>query len=329
VCEKLEGIMAVKSLLKGFKRPSKIIFEHDELQKQYGRFIAEPFEKGYGLTVGNSLRRVLLSSIEGTAITAIKIEGVPHEFFTIEGIYEDVTRIILNLKKMRMKYHGELPKVLHVVKEGPGELTAADFNIDADVEIMNPELKIATLNEEGKIDLEVQVEKGRGYVPAELNKSNTETIGVIPIDAIFSPVKKVNVKVEDTRVGQRTDYDKLTLEIWTDGSISPDDALAQAAKIIKDHMTIFINFEEEVEEEAEVVDESLEKIKSILSKSIDELELSVRSYNTLKSLDINDLESLVRKTEEELRKSKHFSEQTLKEARGKLESLHLSLGLKE
>jgi len=321
--------MAVKSLLKGFKRPSKIIFEHDELQKQYGRFIAEPFEKGYGLTVGNSLRRVLLSSIEGTAITAIKIEGVPHEFFTIEGIYEDVTRIILNLKKMRMKYHGELPKVLHVVKEGPGELTAADFNIDADVEIMNPELKIATLNEEGKIDLEVQVEKGRGYVPAELNKSNTETIGVIPIDAIFSPVKKVNVKVEDTRVGQRTDYDKLTLEIWTDGSISPDDALAQAAKIIKDHMTIFINFEEEVEEEAEVVDESLEKIKSILSKSIDELELSVRSYNTLKSLDINDLESLVRKTEEELRKSKHFSEQTLKEARGKLESLHLSLGLKE
>ncbi len=321
--------MAVKSLLKGFKRPSKIIFEHDELQKQYGRFIAEPFEKGYGLTVGNSLRRVLLSSIEGTAITAIKIEGVPHEFFTIEGIYEDVTRIILNLKKMRMKYHGELPKVLHVVKEGPGELTAADFNIDADVEIMNPELKIATLNEEGKVDLEVQVEKGRGYVPAELNKSNTETIGVIPIDAIFSPVRKVNVKVEDTRVGQRTDYDKLTLEIWTDGSISPDDALAQAAKIIKDHMTIFINFEEEVEEEAEVVDESLEKIKSILSKSIDELELSVRSYNTLKSLDINDLESLVRKTEEELRKSKHFSEQTLKEARGKLESLHLSLGLKE
>ncbi len=321
--------MAVKSLLKGFKRPSKIIFEHDELQKQYGRFIAEPFEKGYGLTVGNSLRRVLLSSIEGTAITAIKIEGVPHEFYTIEGIYEDVTRIILNLKKMRMKYHGELPKVLHVVKEGPGELTAADFNIDADVEIMNPELKIATLNEEGKVDLEVQVEKGRGYVPAELNKSNTETIGVIPIDAIFSPVRKVNVKVEDTRVGQRTDYDKLTLEIWTDGSISPDDALAQAAKIIKDHMTIFINFEEEVEEEAEVVDESLEKIKSILSKSIDELELSVRSYNTLKSLDINDLESLVRKTEEELRKSKHFSEQTLKEARGKLESLHLSLGLKE
>ena len=321
--------MAPKNLLKGFKRPSKIIFEHDEVQKGYGRFIAEPFEKGYGLTVGNSLRRVLLSSIEGSAITAIKIEGVPHEFYAIDGVYEDVARIILNLKKLRMKYAGELPKVLHVVKNGPGEMTGADFNVDSDVEIMNPDLKIATLNNKGKIDMELQVEKGRGYVPAELNKSNTESIGVIPIDAIFTPVKKVNIKVEDTRVGQRTDYDKLTIEIWTDGSITPDDALAQAAKIIKDHMTIFINFEEEVEAEPEVVDEGLEKIKSILSKSIDELELSVRTYNTLKSLDINDLENLVRKNEDELRKSKHFSDQILKEIKGKLEAFHLSLGLKE
>ena len=261
-------------------------------------------------------------------ITAIKIEGVPHEFFSIEGVYEDVTRIILNLKVSR-KYMGELPKVLHLVKTGPGELTGADFNIDSDVEVMNQDLKIATLNEKAKIDMEVQIEKGRGYVPAELNKSNTETIGVIPIDAIFTPIKKVNVKVEDTRVGQRTDYDKLTLEIWTDGSIAPDDALAQAAKIIKDHMTIFINFEEEVEEEAEVVDENLEKMKNMLLKSIDELELSVRAYNTLKSLDINDLESLVRKTEDEMRKSKHFSDQIMKDIKGKLESMHLSLGLKE
>ncbi len=321
--------MAPKNLLKGFKRPSKIVFEHDELQSDYGRFVAEPFEKGYGLTVGNSLRRVLLSSIEGAAITAIKIEGVPHEFFSIEGVYEDVTRIILNLKKLRVKYMGELPKVLHLVKTGSGELTGADFNIDSDIEVMNQDLKIATLNEKAKIDMEVQIEKGRGYVPAELNKSNTETIGVIPIDAIFTPIKKVNVKVEDTRVGQRTDYDKLTLEIWTDGSIAPDDALAQAAKIIKDHMTIFINFEEEVEEEAEVVDENLEKMKNMLLKSIDELELSVRAYNTLKSLDINDLESLVRKTEDEMRKSKHFSDQIMKDIKGKLESMHLSLGLKE
>lgn len=321
--------MAPKNLLKGFKRPSKIVFEHDELQKDFGRFIAEPFEKGFGLTVGNSLRRVLLSSIEGAAITAIKIEGVPHEFHSIDGVYEDVAKIILNLKKLRIKYHGELPKVLHLVKTGGDDLTGADFNIDSDIEIMNPELKIATLNDKGKIDIEIQVEKGRGYIAAELSKSNTETIGVIPIDAIFSPIKKVNVKVEDTRVGQRTDYDKLIIEIWTDGSVSPDDALAQAAKIIKDHMTIFINFEEDIEEEAEVVDENLEKIKNTLSKSIDELELSVRSYNTLKSLDISDLENLVRKTEDELRKSKHFSDQILKEIKGKLEVYHLSLGLKE
>jgi DNA-directed RNA polymerase subunit alpha len=321
--------MAPKNLLKGFKRPTKIVFEHDELQKDYGKFIAEPFEKGYGLTVGNSLRRVLLSSIEGAAITAIKIDGVPHEFFAIEGVFEDVTRIILNLKKLRMRYFGDLPKVLHVVKEGEGDLTGADFNIDSDIEVMNPGLKIATLNNKGKIDIEVQVEKGKGYVPAELNKSNTEAATVIPIDAIFTPVKKVNIKVEDTRVGQRTDYDKLVIEIWTDGSISPDDALAQAAKIIKDHMTIFINFEEEIEEEAEVVDESLEKMKNVLSKSIDELEVSVRAYNTLKSQDINDLESLVRKTEDELKKSKHYSDQILKEIKGILESHHLSLGLKE
>ncbi|TAL39210.1 MAG: DNA-directed RNA polymerase subunit alpha [Spirochaetes bacterium] len=321
--------MASKNLLKGFKRPSKIVFEHDELQQNYGRFVAEPFEKGYGLTIGNSLRRVLMSSIEGAAITAIKIEGVPHEFFTIDGIYEDITRLILNFKKMRIKYFGELPKVLHVIKEGSGDLSGADFNVDSDIEVLNPELKIATLSEKAKIDIEVQIERGRGYVPAELNKGNTESIGVIPIDAIYTPVRKVNVKVEDTRVGQRTDYDKLILEIWTDGSITPDDALAQAAKIIKDHMTIFINFEEEIEEEAEVVDESIEKIKSMLLKSIDDLELSVRSYNTLKSLEIHDLESLVRKTEDELRKSKHFSDQVIKEIKGKLESNHLSLGLKE
>ncbi len=320
--------MTPRSLLKGFKRPSKILFEHDELQADYGRFVAEPFEKGYGLTIGNSLRRVLLSSIEGAAITAIKIEGVPHEFNAIEGVYEDVTRMILNLKKLRFNYYGEIQKVLHIVKEGSGDFTGADFNIDPDIEVMNPDLKIASLNEDGKIDMEVEIRRGRGYIPAELNKSNTEAVGVIPIDAVFTPIKKVNIKVEDTRVGQRTDYDKLILEIWTDGSITPDDALAQAAKIIKDHMTIFINFEEEIEDEAEVVDENLEKIRALLSKSVDELELSVRSYNTLKSFDVSFLEQLVQKSEDELRKSKHFSEDVLREIKGKLEELHLSLGLK-
>jgi len=321
--------MAPRNLLKGFKRPNKIVFEHDELHDNYGKFIAEPFEKGYGLTVGNSLRRVLLSSIEGAAITAIKIEGVPHEFFAIEGVYEDVTRIILNLKKLRIQYEGELQKVIHIVKEGPGELKGEDFDVDPDIKIMNPDIKIATLNEDAKIDMEVQIERGRGYIPAEMNKLNTETVGVIPIDSIFSPVQKVNVKVEDTRVSQRTDYDKLILEIWTDGSISPDDALAQAAKIVKDHMSIFINFEEEHEEEVEVVDEGIEKMKVLLSKSIDDIEFSVRAYNTLKSLDISLLEDLVKRTEDEVRKSKHSSDVVLKEIKTKLEAYHLSLGLKD
>ncbi|PKL36147.1 MAG: DNA-directed RNA polymerase subunit alpha [Spirochaetae bacterium HGW-Spirochaetae-1] len=321
--------MAPRNLLKGFKRPNKIVFEHAELQPNYGRFVAEPFEKGYGLTIGNSLRRVLLSSIEGAAITAIKVEGVPHEFFAIEGVYEDVTRIILNLKKLCFKYESEMPKVIHIIKDGPGDLTGADFDVDPDIQVMNKDLVIAKMNEAAKIDMEVQVERGRGYIPAEMNKSNTEAVGVIPIDSIFSPIKKVNVRVEDTRVGQRTDYDKLILEIWTDGSISPEDALAHAAKIIKDHMTIFINFEEEVEEEIEVIDENIEKMKSLLAKSIDEVELSVRAYNTLKSLDISTLEQLVRKTEDELRKSKHYSDIVLKEIKSKLEVLHLSLGLKD
>ncbi len=321
--------MAPKNLLKGFKRPNKIVFEHDEVQKDYGRFIAEPFEKGYGLTIGNSLRRVLLSSIGGCAITAIKIEGVSHEFSTITGVYEDVARIILNLKKIRFKYEGEMPKVLHIVKQGAGELTGKDFSVDSDVEVLNPDIHIATLNKEGKIDMEAQVERGRGYSPAELSKGSTEAVGVIAVDADFTPVRKVNITVENTRVGQRTDYDRLIIEAWTDGSVTPEDAVAQAAKIIKDHLTVFINFEEEIEEEAEVVDENLERMKNILAKSIDELELSVRTYNTIKSLDISVLEELVRKTEDEFRKSKHYSDQVMKEIKVKLESLHLSLGLKE
>jgi DNA-directed RNA polymerase subunit alpha len=321
--------MSYKNLLKGFRRPSKIVFEHDEVNMDYGRFIAEPFERGYGLTIGNSLRRVLLSSIEGAAITAVKIQGVPHEFTAIDGVVEDVTRIILNLKKLRFKYDSELPKVLHIVKDGEAELTGADFAIDSDVEVMNPETHIATIEHGGRIDMEVQIERGRGYLPGEISKSSVETIGVIPIDAIFSPIRKVNIKVEDTRVGQRTDYDKLIIEIWTDGSVKPEDALAQAAKIIKDHMTIFINFEEEVEEEEVAVDESHDKLKVILAKSIDELEFSVRAYNTLKSLELNTLEDVVRKTEDELKKSKHFSEQVLAEIKKKLEEHHLSLGIKE
>jgi DNA-directed RNA polymerase subunit alpha len=325
----VEEAMASRNLLKGFKRPNQIKFEHSQLTENYGCFIAEPFEKGYGTTIGNSLRRVLLSSIEGAAITAIKAEGVPHEFFSVDGVYEDMTRIILNLKKLRVKYFGEMPKVIRVEKKGPGELTGADFAVDSDIEVMNKDLVLATLDANGKLDIEFQIERGRGYVPAEMNKGNTDTVGVIPIDAIFSPVTKVNVTVLDTRVGQRTDYDKLQLEIWTDGTIRPEDALAQAAKILKDHLTIFINFEEEVEVESDSVDENHEKMKSLFAKSIDELEFSVRVYNTLKTIEVSTLEQLVRKTEDELRKSKHFSDQVLKEIKMKLESMHLSLGLKD
>ncbi|MFW6365023.1 MAG: DNA-directed RNA polymerase subunit alpha [Spirochaetota bacterium] len=321
--------MAPRNLLKGFKRPSKIVFEHDTVEQNYGKFIAEPFERGYGTTVGNSLRRVLLSSIEGAAITAVKIDGVEHEFSTINGVYEDVTRIILNLKKLRFKYDDDMPKVIHVVKEGPGEITGADFNIDSDAVVMNPDHHIATLEEGANFDIEIQVEKGRGYLPADADNKNVEVIGVIPIDALFTPVKKVNMKVLDTRVGQRTDYDKLELEIWTDGSIKPDDALAQAAKIIKDHLTIFINFEEEFEDETEIVDENLEKMKALLAKSIDEMEFSVRTYNTIRSLEISNLEQLVRKTEDELYKSKHISEQVIDEIKIKLHEKNLNLGLKD
>ena len=320
--------MAPKNLLKGFKRPSKIVFEHEELQSTYGKFVAEPFEKGFGLTLGNSLRRVLLSVIEGSAVTAVKIQGVLHEFSTIEGVYEDVTKIIYNIKQLGFKYEGDLPKVLHIVKSGVGELTGKDFDVDSEVEIMNPDVKVATLNKEVTIDMEVQIEKGRGYVPAEFHEISSDSVGVLPVDAIFTPIKKVNVVVENTRVGQNTDYDKLILEIWTDGSIAPDDALAHAAKILKDHLTIFINFEEEIEEEVEVVDENLEKMRVLLAKSIDEIELSVRAYNIVKSLDISTLDELVKMSEGELKKSKHFSEISLHEIKTKLEALNLSLGLK-
>jgi len=321
--------MAHKNLLKGFKRPGKITFEHIDLSNNYGKFSAEPFERGYGTTIGNCLRRVLLSSIEGAAINAIRIDGVQHEFSAIEGVYEDVTKIILNLKKLRIRYDEEMPKVLHVVKEGKGTLCGADFSIDSDIAILNPDLVIATLDSNAKIDMEVQIEKGRGYVPAEFSEKNTDVIGVIAIDAIYSPVVKVNVTVSDTRVGQRTDYDKLLLEIWTDGSIRPDDALAQASKILKDHLSIFINFEEEMEEETEEIDEGVEKMKSLLSRSIDDMEFSVRSYNALKTLDISTLEQLVRKAEDELYKSKHTSEQVVAEIKQKLETKNLNLGLKE
>lgn len=323
--------MAIKSLIKGFQRPRRVIFQHDEIDENenFGRFIVEPFEKGYGTTLGNALRRTLLTSIEGAAFTGITIEGVSHEFSVLPGVLEDVTRIILNLKKVKIKYKKEESKSFQSVFKGPLELKAKDLIDDPDVEILNRDHHIATINEDGEIDISFQIDLGRGYVRGDSAQVNNDTIGIIPLDAFFSPVERVNFRVENTRVGQRTDFDKLVIEIWTDGSIKPDDALAQAAKILKDHMTIFINFEEDFEAEQEEIDEDAEKLKGLLSKSIEELELSVRTYHCVKSMEILTLKELVRKNEDEIQKARHYSERSLEEIKEKLAELNLTLGMKD
>lgn len=298
----------------------------------YGKFVAEPFERGIGTTIGNSLRRTLMSSIEGAAISAIRIEGVSHEFAYIEGVAEDVTRIILNLKQVRIKYEPEdkeASKVIHLELKGAGYFRAADLAVDSSIEIMNPDLHLATLNEDANVILDLEIQRGRGYVPAEDKKKDIEVLGTIPIDSIFSPIQKVLFEVTETRVAQRSDFEKLTMEVWTDGSISPEDAVAQAAKILKDHLTVFINFEEEIEEEEEELDEADERLKASLSKHVEELELSVRSTNVLRSLEIDFIGELVKRSEDEMTKSKHFSEQSLTELKAKLSSLGLSFGMRD
>lgn len=324
--------MATKNLLRGLKRPRQIEFVTDAATPGYGKFTAEPFERGYGVTVGNSLRRTLMSAIEGAAITAIKIEGVPHEFSVIEGVVEDVTRLILNLKQVRVSYESETrdePKVIHVEKRGAGVLRAGDLAVDSSIQILNPDLHIATLNEDAQLVIDLQFERGRGYVPAEILKKNIDEIGTIPVDALFSPITRVNYEIAETRVGQRTDYEKLVMEIWTDGSVAPEDALAQAAKILKEHLTVFINFEEELEEEEDEGDEIEETLRQNLEKHVEELELSVRSLSVLKSLEIEQLADLVRRNEEELQKSRHYSEECLEEIKMRLGELGLEFGMRD
>ncbi|HMU83085.1 MAG TPA: DNA-directed RNA polymerase subunit alpha [Leptospiraceae bacterium] len=324
--------MNLKHLMKGLKRPRQVEFGHETTQPNYGRFVAEPFERGFGATVGNSLRRTLMSSIEGTAITAVRIEGVAHEFSTIEGVVEDVTRIILNLKQLRATYDSEgrdEPKIIHIEKRGAGQLTAADFAVDSSIQILNPELHVATLNEDANLIMDVQFERGRGYVPSEILKKNIDEIGTIAVDALFSPVRRANLDVSETRVGQRTDYEKITLDIWTDGSIAPEDALAQAAKILKEHLTVFINFQEEPEEELDETNELEENLRRNLEKHVEELELSVRSLSVLKSLEIETLADLVRRNEEELQKSRHYSPNCVEEIRQKLAGLNLEFGMRD
>tara|TARA_B100002003_G_C14049221_1_gene505372 strand:- start:25 stop:1005 length:981 start_codon:yes stop_codon:yes gene_type:complete len=315
--------------LKGFNVPAKIEIERDTLTSQYGKIVAEPLERGFGTTLGNTLRRVILSSLYGAAVTSVKIEGVLHEFSTIRGVTEDVTEIILNIKGLRLKLHTEAPKTLRLKKKGQGEVKGSDIAHDGDVEILTPDLHIATLDKHAVIDIEMVVQRGRGYVPSERQQSDGLAIGVIPVDAIFTPTKRVNFHVENARVGQMTDYDKLIMEIWTDGSINPEEAVATAAKIIRGHLDIFIP-KGELEKGPGVVpteDESLE-INKYLVRSVNELELSVRAANCLKNAKIKTIGDLVQKTEGEMLRTKNFGKKSLTEIKEMLIDMGLGLGMK-
>jgi DNA-directed RNA polymerase subunit alpha len=309
-------------------KPKKLVADSEELSEFYGKFVAEPFERGFGITIGNSLRRILLSSLMGAAVTSVKIEGVLHEFTTIPGVVEDVTDILLNIKGIRFKLFDEGPKTVRIDSAGSGIVKAGDIICDDSVKVFNPNHHIATLSKDGKLELEMKVKWGRGYVPAERNSDEDEPIGTIPIDAVFSPIKKVNYTVTSARVGQRTDYDKLNLEVWTDGSVSPEDSIAFAAKILKEHMNIFINFVEEDEDELEEAEEHREELNENLLRPVSELELSVRSSNCLKNADIKYIGDLVQKTEIEMLKTKNFGRKSLNEIKEILGEMGLRFGMK-
>ena len=314
-------------LWRGFQKPKRLATDTETLTDKYGRFYAQPFERGFGTTIGNALRRVLLSSIEGAAVTAVKIEGVLHEFQSIPGVVEDATDIILNLKQVPFKLNGDGPKAIYLKAEQPGVVNSGMIEADGDVEILDKNVYIATVSEGGKLDMEMRLKRARGYVAADKNFDEDLGLGFIPIDSVHSPVRKVNYTVEAARLGQITDYDKLDIEIWTNGSIAPADALGLAAKLLKDHMTIFINFEEELETEARGEEKPLIKNEN-LNRSVEELELSVRSYNCLKNANIQTIGELVQKTEAEMLKTKNFGRKSLNEIKEILASMGLSLGMK-
>lgn len=303
----------------------KIIVEEVNEEENYGKFIVEPLERGYGITLGNSLRRVLLSSLPGYAVTSIKIDGVLHEFSTIPGVIEDTTEIILNLKELRVKIHDDQPKVVRLEVHEPKEVRAKDIQVPSDVEILNPDHYIATVSENGSLVMEITLARGRGYVPAERNKGPEEIIGLIPVDSIFTPVRKVNYVVEHTRVGQFTDYDRLVLDLWTDGSINPVEALSLAAKILSAHLALFVNLSDKVTEAEIMVGKEEESKDKILEMNIEELDLSVRSYNCLKRAGINTVEELIKKTEEDMMKVRNLGKKSLEEVQQKLAALGLSL----
>jgi DNA-directed RNA polymerase subunit alpha len=317
-------------LWKGFQRPKRLDVERETLTDRFGRFQAQPFERGFGTTIGNSLRRVLLSSIEGAAITAVKIDGVLHEFSPIQGVVEDATDIILNLKQIPLKLHVDYTKTLYLRVDKAGEVRARDIEGDADVEILEPDAHIATVSEGGKLHMELRLKRGRGYVAADKNFDEDLGIGWIPVDSIHSPVKKVNYLVEAARLGQTTDYDKLTLDVWTNGTVHPRDAVSLAAKLVRDHLNIFINLDESLESASEGAAEParIGALNEHLDKSVEELELSVRSYNCLKNANIRTIRELVAKTEAEMLKTKNFGRKSLNEIKEILTTMGLSLGMR-
>ena len=317
-------------LWKGFQRPKRLEFERETLTDRFGRFYVQPFERGFGTTVGNALRRVLLSSIEGAAITAVQIDGVMHEFSPLKGVVEDATDIILNLKQLPLTCHVDHTKTLTLRKDKPGPVRASDIEADADVEILEPDAHIATIAEGGKLHMQLRVKRGRGYVVADRNFDEDLGIGWIPIDSVHSPVKRVNYLVEGARIGQTTDYDKLTIEVWTNGSVTPRDAVSLSAKLIKDHLNIFVSLDEADDEQADPGADAprIGVTNEHLDKSVEELELSVRSYNCLKNANIRTIRELVGKTETEMLKTKNFGRKSLNEIKEILTSMGLSLGLK-
>ena len=315
-------------MFKGFQKPKRLVANTETLTDRYGMFTAQPFQRGFGTTIGNSLRRILLSSIEGAAITAVKIEGVEHEFSPIPDVVEDATDIILNLKQVPFKIMGDGIKSVRLSVDRPGDVRSGQIETDADVEVLDRDVHIATVSEGGTLNIEMRLKRGRGYVSADKNFDEDLALGYIPIDSVHSPVRKVNFQVEAARLGQMTDYDKLTLEVWTNGAVSPQDSVGYAAKLLKDHMSIFINFEEVPEQSEEVAERGLDKMNEVLNRSVEELELSVRSYNCLKNANIQSIGELVQKTEAEMLRTKNFGRKSLNEIKEILANMGLSLGMR-
>jgi DNA-directed RNA polymerase subunit alpha len=315
-------------MFKGFQKPKRLVANTETLTERYGMFTAQPFQRGFGTTIGNSLRRVLLSSIEGAAITAVRIEGVEHEFSPIPGVVEDATDIILNLKQIPFKISGDGVKTVRLDLDHPGEVRSGQIQTDADVEVLDRDVHLATVSEGGKLSIEMRLKSGRGYVSADKNFDEDLALGYIPIDSVHSPVRKVNFSVEAARLGQMTDYDKLTIEVWTNGAVSPQDAIGYAAKLLKDHMSIFINFEEVAEQTEEISEHGSEKMNEVLNRSVEELELSVRSYNCLKNANIQTIGELVQKTEAEMLRTKNFGRKSLNEIKEILANMGLALGMR-